>query len=141
MPSPLTITQIEALAGAPVLTPYVHGNSVQTGCTVTPAAAANGFAVDMASGTATILGLAITPAAQAGLPVAPPSNDGAHRLDLVVVDGSGRAFIVAGATSNLPRYPTPPYGTVPVAGLAIQSVIPAQTVITSSQIADKRPIR
>jgi hypothetical protein len=89
--------------------------------------------VTVATGSAVIEGVVVTIRA-CTIPIAAPDAF-LHRFDIVCVDSSNGAFLVRGAASELPTFPT-----VPPSALALAVIyVPAGTAtITSDNIVDTR---
>lgn len=136
----LTIVDFER-DGAPArfTVPYSHGSHVVSGCEVVASDHA-AFSLDVAPGVVMIHGQPVAVAAQT-VQIRMPIAGGHHRLSLVVVDGSGRASVLEGSDSNHPSYPSVSAGVVALAGVLVESRIPAIEHITAEQIADKRALR
>lgn len=116
----------------------LQGTNVMSGCAVTPQSP-GALGVTVAAGTVQVNG---TPVAVAGGNVAITTADADPRIDIVVVNSAGAVSVtkgtaaVVGSTSG-PKAPSIPADRVL---LAMVVVLGAATVITSSEIVDKRVI-
>lgn len=122
-----------------ILADGLHGNGVQTGCTVTQRGAGANMSVDVAAGTIVREGAAV--AVGGGNSVVSAAHATLPRIDIVSANNVGAVIVTTGTAAAVPEPPTiPQVANVNNIVLAFVYVPAADTAVNTNQIVDKRAL-